>query len=47
MVLSYITCKIFWLFTFKMITLNQDLYIFVFKLHSNICLNLLVCLKYN
>jgi len=47
MVLSYISCKIIWMFTFKMITLNQDLYIFVFKLHSNIRVHLLVCLKYS
>ena len=26
MVLSYITCKIIYMFTFKMFTLNQDLY---------------------
>jgi hypothetical protein len=46
MVLSYITCKIIWMFTLKIITLNQDLYIFEFKLHSNIRVHLLVCLKY-
>jgi len=46
MVLSYVTCKIIWMFTFKMITLNKVLYIFVFKLHSNVRVHLLVFIKY-
>jgi len=46
MLLSYITCKMIWMFTFKMLTLNQDLYIFVFKLHSHIHVHLLVFIKY-
>ena len=47
MLFSYITCKIIWIFTFKIITMNEDLCIFVFKLHSKIRVQLLVCLKYS
>jgi len=47
MLLSYITCKIIWIFTFKMMKLNEFLCIFVFKLHSKIPVHLLFCLKYS